>query len=222
MQADNACIGVTALNMRDIRHHCTRSEVQEHLEVAATQANKAKTASAGPSNAKATSSSSVKTEAPSKAGSTAPKDSKSKTDKKPGLDWSKAKSQPAKAAATAASSKGSKSTTKAAAPKDDDAGESDVGSDVEMAQIGYADSDEEPPKKPAAGASKVRRADGVPAPATGVLGSRSSEATSSKSKAKGKTDAERAEEKRKLMEMMEVEEDQDQPGEAVPGEYRRT
>jgi hypothetical protein len=28
VQADNACIGVTALNMRDIRHHCTRSEVQ--------------------------------------------------------------------------------------------------------------------------------------------------------------------------------------------------
>lgn len=100
--------------------------------------------------------------------------------------------------------------TKAPPPKaaSDDEGDSDV----EMAQIGYGDSDEEADEKPV-GSSRVKRADAVVPPPSGTT-------FSSRDGGRGKSDADREEQRRKLREMMEVEEDQDGPGEAVPGVYR--
>lgn len=143
-----------------------------------------------------------------------------KSKAKGGLDWGKAKSKSAaveKPTPAAKKGKAVVSSKKSVEVEDSDA-DADQ-SDVEMADIGYADSDQEVEEKPA-GSSKMKRADGVQSPPTTFTNNKT-DSTAAKGKG-GKSEAEREEQRRKLREMMDVEESQDGPGEAVPGECGMT
>ncbi|CAO1615359.1 unnamed protein product [Parajaminaea phylloscopi] len=120
------------------------------------------------------------------------------------LSWSKAK--PKSATSTAAAKK-----PVPASPASEDEEASPTGSDVEMAEIGYADTD----KEANAGTSNkatTRRADGVMNAASSVPTARSRKGPSG-----GKSVEEREEERRKLREMMDVEESNaDEAGDGIP------
>lgn len=118
-------------------------------------------------------------------------------------------------------------TAKASQPDaEEQAGEDDGDSDVEMAQIGYADSDGETDSRPP-GSSSVKRADGT-APSSTSSSIAASKAAAAETATKEKTgkapqkssraELEREDKRRKLREMMDVEDEQDAPGEQVPGE----
>lgn len=151
----------------------------------------------------------VKPESAAKPAPSTSTSSSNKTDKRTspekgatGLNWNKAKPK----GSSASSSTKTKAT--AEAPAEDGSDQSDV----EMAQIGYADSDDEADNAPA-GRAPAKRADGTVQP-------KASSSTARRRESKGtagKSAEEREEERRKLREMMEVEEsNEDQPGEGVP------
>ncbi|CAO1632767.1 unnamed protein product [Jaminaea pallidilutea] len=126
-----------------------------------------------------------------------------------GLNWGKAKPPQAPAAKPK-----TESAKRAGKEEEDD----DENSDVEMAQIGYADSDEDKDTETRAGGStNVKRADAVVPPPAAKSSGRA-ETIKSSVKSGDKSASQREEDRRKLREMMEVEEDtvEDRPGEGDP------
>lgn len=113
----------------------------------------------------------------------------------------------------ASSSKAKPSKKPDPPPKAADDEDEPYDSDVEMAQIGYADSEGEMDEVPA-GRAKTKRADGLPAPK-----STAGEKGTGK-KADGKAPQRKASSKAELEKMMDMDDD-DGPGEAIPGESHR-